>query len=408
MVRQTKTQRLARTSMLAATALVLSYLETMIPLPVGIPGIKLGLANIAVVTALFTLDVRSAAAVAIVKVMASGLLFGSPTMLIYSLGGMACAFAGMLILWAIPGVGLVPVSMLAAIAHNAGQLAVAAWVLRTPAVFLNLPVLAVAACVTGGLTGIAAQAALDSLTFDGADERPHVDLSGFSIAPGAHVVFIGANGSGKTTAALELAGLVENGAAMDACTGAAEQTNVALGPGADATPGTGRGATGERTVGLAFQDPDSQIVAAVVRDDTAFGLENRGCPREQMLELVGDALIDAGIPELAERDVATLSGGQKQCVALAGLLALAPGLVIFDETTSMLDPTARARFAARVADLNRRGIATIQITQLMDEAIRTKRVVLFDRGRIVFDGTPEGLRALPDLVSSCGLEFACR
>lgn len=399
---QTATQRLARTSMLAATALVLSYLETMIPLPAGIPGIKLGLANIAVVTALFTLDVRSAAAVAAVKVVASGLLFGSPAMLIYSLGGMTCAFAAMVALWTIPGVGLVPVSMFAAVAHNAGQLAVAACVLHTPAAFLNLPVLAVAACITGGLTGTAAEAALESLTFDGEGERPSIDLSGFTIAPGEHVVFIGANGSGKTTAALELAGLAGEpaGGAFVPAAGTAESPNV--------RPVSSKSLRPDVTVGLAFQDPDSQIVSAVVRDDTAFGLENRGCPRERMLELVADALDAAGIPELARRDVATLSGGQKQRVALAGLLALAPGLVVFDETTSMLDPAARARFADRVAELNGAGVATILITQLMDEAAAAKRIALFDQGRIVFDGSPDELRALPDLLAFCGMELPCR
>ena len=113
-------ERLARVSLLSAVALVLSYLETMIPLPVALPGVKLGLANVAVAVALFSLDTRSAAAVAVVKVFASGLLFGSPMMLAYSLGGTALAFMGMAAMSAVPGMGLVPVSMVAAILHNAG------------------------------------------------------------------------------------------------------------------------------------------------------------------------------------------------------------------------------------------------------------------------------------------------
>ncbi|MFR2054404.1 MAG: Gx transporter family protein [Collinsella sp.] len=131
-------RRLARVSLLCACALVLSYLETMIPLPVAVPGIKLGLANVAVVVALYTLDVKSAGAVALVKVFASGFLFGSPMMLVYSLGGTVLAFIGMVALAAVPGVGLVPVSMLAAVLHNVGQLGVAAMALQTPAVFINL------------------------------------------------------------------------------------------------------------------------------------------------------------------------------------------------------------------------------------------------------------------------------
>ena len=149
--------RLARTSLLAACALVLSYLETMIPLPVALPGVKLGLANVAVIAALYAIDARCALGVAAVKVAASGFLFGSPMMLAYSFGGMTCAFLGMLALYRIPGVGCVPVSMASAILHNAGQLAVAACFLGTPAVFLSLPPLALCACATGALTGAVAQ-----------------------------------------------------------------------------------------------------------------------------------------------------------------------------------------------------------------------------------------------------------
>ena len=144
-------------------ALVLSYLETMVPLPVALPGVKLGLANVAVVVALFTLDWKNAAAVAAAKVVASGLLFGSPVMLAYSLGGMALAFFGMLALRAIPGVGAVAVSMAAAVLHNAGQLVVAAIMLKTPAVIINLAPLGVAALVTGLLTGVVATQAIASV-----------------------------------------------------------------------------------------------------------------------------------------------------------------------------------------------------------------------------------------------------
>ncbi len=155
--------RLAKIGLLSSLALVLSYLETMVPLPVALPGVKLGLANVAVVVALFVLDWRSAAAVAAAKVVASGLLFGSPVMLAYSLGGMALAFSGMLALRAIPGVGAVAVSMAAAVLHNAGQLVVAAIMLKTPAVIINLAPLSVAALVTGLLTGVVATQVIASV-----------------------------------------------------------------------------------------------------------------------------------------------------------------------------------------------------------------------------------------------------
>lgn len=382
-------RRLARVSLLAAVALVLSYLETMIPLPVALPGIKLGLANIAVAVALFALDVHSAATVALVKVLASGFLFGSPMMLAYSAGGMALAFAGMVALAAVPGVGLVPVSMLAAVLHNAGQLGVAAFALGTPSVFVNLPVMAVAACATGGITGAVGEAALDSLEgAEGKDMRPQIDCAELarSIRPGERIAFVGPNGSGKSTCALQLAGLVD----FSDC-GAADLRIRHF----------------EGTVGVAFQDPDNQIVAPVVQDDVAFGLENRGTERSRMLHEVEKALAECGIAELALRNAATLSGGQKERVAVAGLVAMSPSLLVFDETTAMLDPRSRARFDVLVCKLCGAGMAVIQITQLLDEVRDVDRAVVFESGAIAFSGTPAELGRKHELLARCGLEELC-
>ena len=377
------TRRLARVSLLCACALVLSYLETMIPLPVAVPGIKLGLANVAVVVALYTLDVKSAAAVALVKVFASGFLFGSPMMLVYSLGGTVLAFIGMVALAAVPGVGLVPVSMLAAVLHNVGQLGVAAMALQTPAVFINLGVLGVAACVTGGITGAVAEGALAGIE-QADDTRPSVDCAALAanIVAGERIAFVGTNGSGKSTCALELAGLLKdvNGHAM--CV--------------------------QGTVGLAFQDPDNQIVAPVVRDDIAFGLENRGVPRDEMRSEVLQALNELGIVELEQRDVATLSGGQKQRVAASGLVALTPSLMIFDETTAMLDEAAREAVNDLIDHLCQRDVAVIQITQLLDEVARADRVAVFEAGAIAYLGTVQDLADQRDLLIRCGLEELCR
>lgn len=393
MARRASIERLARVSLLSAVALVLSYVETMVPLPVALPGVKLGLANVAVAVALFELDARSAACVALVKVLASGLLFGSPMMLAYSLGGTALAFAGMLALSRVPGVGVLPVSMLAAVLHNAGQLAVAALALGTPAVFVNMPVLAVAACVTGGVTGAAAEAALSSLDGaalgdagdEGADggpeapraDRPHVDLGGFVPAAGEVTAFVGANGSGKTSCALELAGLLR-----------------------DAAP-----ARGEGRVGVAFQDPDDQIVADVVCDDVAFGPENVGLDSDRLRKVVARALGEAGAAELAPCETGALSGGQKQRVAIAGLLALAPGMMVFDEATAMLDPAARAAFGSLVRSLADGGVAVVVITQLMDEAFEADHVVLFRDAAVAFEGTPAQLLEREGLLAECGLEL---
>lgn len=377
------TRRLARVSLLCACALVLSYLETMIPLPVAVPGIKLGLANVAVVVALYTLDAKSAGAVALVKVFASGFLFGSPMMLVYSLGGTVLAFIGMVALAAVPGVGLVPVSMLAAVLHNVGQLGVAAMALQTPAVFINLGVLGVAACVTGGITGAVAEGALAGIE-QADDTRPSVDCAALAanIVAGERIAFVGTNGSGKSTCALELAGLLKDVSGHAMCV--------------------------QGTVGLAFQDPDNQIVAPVVRDDIAFGLENRGVPRDEIRSEVLQALSELGIVELEQRDVATLSGGQKQRVAASGLVALTPSLMIFDETTAMLDETAREAVNDLIDHLCQRDVAVIQITQLLDEVARADRVAVFEAGAIAYLGTVQDLADQRDLLIRCGLEELCR
>ena len=150
-------RRLTRVALLAAVALVLSYVETTIPLPLVFPGAKLGLANIAVLVALFAFDIRTAVYVAIVKVLAAGFLFGSPLMLAYSLGDTALALGAMVALRAIPGVSVLAVSMVSAVFHNAGQVLIACVLFGTPAVLVSFPPLAVVALVTGALTGMVAQ-----------------------------------------------------------------------------------------------------------------------------------------------------------------------------------------------------------------------------------------------------------
>ena len=148
-------RRWARTGVLAALALVFGYIETFIPLPVPVPGIKLGLGNIAVLVALAQLDTGGAAAVALVKVLAAGFLFGNPFMMLYSAGGTLLAFAGMAALMRVPGLSVVFAAVAGAVLHNLGQLLVAAAVLGTGTVWASAPVLVLAACATGAISGAA-------------------------------------------------------------------------------------------------------------------------------------------------------------------------------------------------------------------------------------------------------------
>lgn len=158
--------------------------------------------------------------------------------------------------------------------------------------------------------------------------------------------------------------------------------------------------------GMVFQDPDSQAVASIVEDDVAFAPENLGLDEEEIKNRVEFALDAAGISGLRNKSISTLSGGQKQLTAIAGILAMCPEYMIFDESTSMLDPAARKRVIDRVMRLrDELGIAVIWITHYMDEAVKADRVVIINKGSVAADGTPEDVFADTELIRECGLEL---
>ena len=144
-----------------------------------------------------------------------------------------------------------------------------------------------------------------------------------------------------------------------------------------------------RQAGMIFQNPDNQIVATVVREDVAFGLENLGVPHDEMVTRVDQALATVRMTELADKAPHMLSGGQKQRVAIAGILAMQPSCIIADEATAMLDPTGRREVLETVRALNReQGITVIWITHFMEEAVQADRVVVIQDGAVALSGTP--------------------
>lgn len=156
-------QKWARVGVMAALAVVIGWAETFLPLPVPIAGVKLGLANIVVLAAFLLMDARSAALVALIKVLATGFLFGNPLMMLFSATGTLLAYAVMALLLRVSGLHVVVVSIVAAMSHNIGQLAVAQMVLGTSLVWYSAPPLLLAACVTGMLCGMAAQWVIEAL-----------------------------------------------------------------------------------------------------------------------------------------------------------------------------------------------------------------------------------------------------
>ena len=157
------TKKLVTTALLVALAFALGYVESLIVLPVTIPGVKLGLGNVCVMLALYLINTRSAFAVMLMKVGLSALIFGSPAALLYSASGALLAFGGMWLLKRWGKLGIVGVSVAAAVLHNSAQVLVAVALLQTPAIALNLPVLTIVACITGSATGIAAARTISAL-----------------------------------------------------------------------------------------------------------------------------------------------------------------------------------------------------------------------------------------------------
>ena len=143
--------------------------------------------------------------------------------------------------------------------------------------------------------------------------------------------------------------------------------------------------------GMIFQNPDNQLVATVVREDVAFGLENLGVPREEMIPRIDAALQAVGMSQFAEAAPHMLSGGQKQRIAIAGILAMQPSVIIADESTAMLDPSGRQEVLSTIRRLNReKGITVVWITHFMEEAAQADRIIVMNQGEgtIEMSGTP--------------------
>ncbi len=161
-----------------------------------------------------------------------------------------------------------------------------------------------------------------------------------------------------------------------------------------------------KTVGMVFQNPDNQLVATIVEEDVAFGPENLGVPNPELRERVDNALATVGMSEYAHHEPHRLSGGQKQRVAIAGIIAMMPRVMIFDESTAMLDPIGRREVIETLEMLNRdKGITVLSITHYMDEAARADRVIVLDDGKVLLDGTPAEVFAHGDKLRAAGLEL---
>ncbi|MDL2206465.1 energy-coupling factor transporter ATPase [Eubacteriales bacterium OttesenSCG-928-N13] len=160
-----------------------------------------------------------------------------------------------------------------------------------------------------------------------------------------------------------------------------------------------------RHCGMVFQNPDNQMVATVVEEDVAFGLENLGVAPSEIRRRVDEALEMVGMQDFASRQPHMLSGGQKQRIAIAGVLAMRPDVIVFDEATAMLDPSGRRDVLQIVRRLNKdEGITIIWITHFMTEATLADRVAVMNKGELVMQGTPKQIFTQVDKLDQYGLD----
>lgn len=217
------------------------------------------------------------------------------------------------------------------------------------------------------------------------------DIS-FTINKGEWIAVIGPNGSGKSTLAKTINGLIEpmSGDVLVGDLALNEQNIWSI----------------REMVGMVFQNPDNQFVGSTVQDDVAFGLENLGVPRDEMVERVRDALDKVNMLEFAEREPARLSGGQKQRVAIAGIVALRPEIMILDEATSMLDPKGRDEVLRTVKEVKEKeNLTVISITHDIDEAASANRILVMKAGELIKEGTPEEIFSYGDQLIEMGLDL---
>lgn len=212
------------------------------------------------------------------------------------------------------------------------------------------------------------------------------------IKKGEFTAIIGTNGSGKSTLARHLNALLI-------------PTEGELIVEGMRTSDAGRVWDIRQKVGMVFQNPDNQLVAAVVEEDVAFGPENLGVPPEEIRESVDLALEKVGMTSYRKQAPSMLSGGQKQRVAIAGVLAMKPDCIVLDEPTAMLDPKGRKEVMDTIHELNKKeGITIVLITHFMEEAVTADHILVIDKGVLKMEGTPREIFSQADKVTEIGLD----
>lgn len=215
------------------------------------------------------------------------------------------------------------------------------------------------------------------------------DQISLDIPRGQWVSIVGPNGSGKSTLLKLINGLLvaKSGTITIAETEMNRHTIEKI----------------RQHIGYLFQNPDHQFIATTVKDDIAYGMENRCIPREEMIQRIEAVGRELGITDWMNRHPASLSGGQKQRVAIAGLLVLNPDIMIWDEATSMLDEQSKQDMIAKLKQLHRNGMTIVSVTHDADEVLQSDRVIVVKDGHVAADIKPLELFADRELAHQCKL-----
>lgn len=219
-----------------------------------------------------------------------------------------------------------------------------------------------------------------------------IDGVDITINKGEFVVVLGHNGSGKSTFAKHINGLLipTEGKVIVAGYDTSVDENIW---------------EVRSKAGMVFQNPDNQIVATIVEEDVAFGPENLGVEPKEIRKRVDDALERVNMSEYKKHGPHLLSGGQKQRVAIAGILAMMPECIVLDEPTAMLDPSGRKEVVETILDLNKNhGITIVFITHFMEEAVKADRIYVMDQGKVIVDGTPRQVFKNVEIMKNLGLD----
>ena len=231
---------------------------------------------------------------------------------------------------------------------------------------------------------------------DNGEQIPVLNNISFEVQKGEFVAVLGHNGSGKSTLAKLL--------------------NLILSPKSgriiiDGTDITSPDVTDDdvysirQRIGMVFQNPDNQLVSSVVEEDVAFGPENLGVDPKEIRARVDNALAEVGMTDFALHSPAQLSGGQKQRIAIAGIIAMLPECIVFDEATSMLDPSGRRDVMSTIEKLNKeKNITILHITHNMTEAVSADKVIVINDGTVCMNDTPRNVFSNVAKLHTIGLD----